>query len=309
MKIFLTILLVFNLLLACKTEQPAANYSNRQQVKENLETITRGFGYRDYLNVAALNKVAAFIHSELSKYCDTVFYQEFKVNGTTYKNVIASQGTKNDSRIIIGAHYDVCGKQEGADDNASGIAGLLELARLLKSESLNYRIDFVAYTLEEPPFFGTKQMGSYVHAKSVFEEKQIIKGMICLEMIGYYSEAANSQRYPVKMLKPIYGDKGDYITIVEKFGSGRFCAKIEKLMKKHQQITTKTFKGPKKLQGIDFSDHRNYWAFGYDALMITNTAFYRNPNYHEISDKLETLDVEKMCRVIDGLYLSIKNFD
>ena len=307
-KIVLFILFIMGMFFnpACQSEQKFVAFSDRERVKDNLTTVTRSFGNRDYLNLTALNKVAAFVHNQLSVCCDSVNYQEFNVGETEYKNVIASIGTEHEERIIIGAHYDVCGIQEGADDNASGLVGLLELARLLSKENLNYRIDFVAYTLEEPPFFKTKQMGSYIHAKSVFEEKQNVKGMICLEMIGYFNDSENSQKYPLGILKLFYGNKGDFITVVEKFGSGSFSSKIRRLMKKQKLIKTKSFKGPKFIQGLDFSDHRNYWEFGYDALMITNTSFYRNPNYHEPSDKVETLDIERMCRVIDQVYLSIK---
>jgi len=260
-------------------------HSDRKRVEKKLYIITRKFGNRDYLNPKALNKVADYIHQEFSEVCDTVSYQNFKVNSIQYKNVIASIGIENDERIIIGAHYDVCGIQEGADDNASGLVGILELSRLLSKQKLNYRIDFVAYTLEEPPFFGTQEMGSYVHAKSVFEQKQKVKGMICLEMIGYFNDSVGSQSYPLGILKPFYGSKGDFITVVQKFGSGRFSSKIKRLMKKQKLVKTKSFKAPKKLPGIDFSDHRNYWEFGYDAVMITNTAFYRNDNYHQITVK------------------------
>jgi len=293
---------------SCQSEKEFVKFANRERVRENIITLTRSFGNRDYLNLTALNKVADYIHNELSTCCDTVKYQEFTVNKTIYKNVIASIGTQHKERIIIGAHYDVCGQQEGADDNASGLVGLLELARLLSKENLNYRIDFVAYTLEEPPFFKTEQMGSYIHAKSVFDEKQKVKGMICLEMIGYFNDAENSQKYPLGFLKLFYGNKGDFITVVEKFGSGGFSSRIRRLMKKQKLIKTKSFIGPKFIEGLDFSDHRNYWKFGYDALMITNTSFYRNPHYHQISDKLETLDIERMCRVIDQVYLSVKEF-
>ncbi len=298
-------LILLIMLLGCNSNKEIQKYSNRERVKNELNIITRKFGFRNYLNVENLNKVANYIHSEFTKVCDTVYFQEYKVENRTYKNVIASIGTQHSERIIIGAHYDTCGEQEGADDNASGTVGVLELARILSEKHLKYRIDFVTYTLEEPPFFGTKEMGSYIHAKSVNDQKQNIKGMICLEMIGYFNDAPNSQEYPIGLLKPFYGNKGDFITIVEKFGSGRFSKKIGNLMSVQKLIKTKRFIGPKSLEGIGLSDHRNYWEFGYDALMITNTAFYRNDNYHMTTDKLETLDIERMCRVIDQVYMSV----
>lgn len=308
MKTNIFLLLITLIYFSCNSNKELVKHSDRNRVKNDLQTITRKFGYRNYLNIKNLNKVADYIHSEFSKVCDTVFFQEYIADRRTYKNVVASIGVENKKRIIIGAHYDTCGEQEGADDNASGTVGVMELARLLAKEKLDYRIDFVAYTLEEPPFFDTKEMGSYIHAKSVKEEKQNIKGMICLEMIGYFNDSAGSQTYPVKPLKAIYGNKGDFITIVERMNSGRFSQRFGNLMKKQGLIKTKSFRGPKALQGIDFSDHRNYWEFGYDALMITNTAFYRNDNYHMITDKLETLDIERMCRVIDQVYLSVLEY-
>ncbi|HEX9599905.1 MAG TPA: M28 family peptidase, partial [Mariniflexile sp.] len=210
-------------------------------------------------------------------------------------------------RVIIGAHYDVCGNQQGADDNASGVTGLLELARLLSKEKLNYRIDFVAYTLEEPPFFRTQQMGSYRHANYLQVNNISVKGMICLEMIGYYNDKKGSQNYPKQEMNLIYGDIADFIIVVQNEQSGEFGNQIGSLMKKQNFIKTNTFIGDNLAIGIDFSDHLNYWNFGYPAVMITNTAFYRNKNYHTKNDTIETLDLNKMSAVIEQLYLTIKH--
>ncbi len=201
------------------------------------------------------------------------------------------------------------GDSEGADDNASGVAGLLELARLLSKEKLKYRIDFVAYTLEEPPFFRTKQMGSYIHANYLFQHKIPVKGMICLETIGYYNDQPDSQEYPIKGMSLIYGNTGDFITVVQNENSGEFGSELENLMQEQNLISTKAFKGTSALPGVDFSDHLNYWNFDFKAVMITNTAFYRNKNYHKKSDLLETIDLKKMSLVIEELYLAIKEID
>lgn len=271
--------------------------------------ITKTPKSRNYKNLETLNSIADYIFEEFSKNCDTVYFQTYKVNGIEYKNVIGSIGIDKPERIIVGAHYDVAGEQEGADDNASGITGVLELSRLLSRENLNYRIDFVAYTLEEPPFFRTEYMGSNIHARSLFEKGIDIKGMICLEMIGYFDDNPKSQNYPVGLLKLFYGNKGNYITVVQKLFKGKFGRRIKRLMKKQGLIRTKSFSAPAKLPGIDFSDHQNYWKYGYNAVMITNTAFYRNPNYHQPSDKMETLDLKRMALVIDELYLTLKNLN
>ncbi|MDF1676323.1 MAG: M28 family peptidase [Vicingaceae bacterium] len=274
-------------------------------IKQHLVNITKTEKFRNHKNINQLNEIANYIKTSFQTYTDSITFQEFDVNGKTYKNVIASFGTEHKKRVIIGAHYDVCGNQEGADDNASGVVGLLELARMLKDKQLNYRIDLVAYTLEEPPHFKTEYMGSYIHAKYLKDNNIDIYGMLSVEMIGYFSDEKKSQTYPVGLLSLFYGNKGNYITLVRKFGSGKFARKFVKHYKKSKTINTKKFTGPKFLSGIDFSDHLNYWKFGFSALMITDTSFYRNFNYHEPTDTIETLDIKRMARVINGIYKTI----
>jgi len=195
--------------------EDSLKFINQNRIKNDLIKITQTQKSRNYQNIKTLNAVADYIKYELTKVSDSVAFQPYQVNGTTYKNVIGSIGLEHKRRIIIGAHYDVFGNQQGADDNASGITGLLELARLLSKETLNYRIDFVAYTLEEPPFFRTKQMGSYVHANYLYVNNIPIKGMICLEMIGYYNDKKGSQNYPIPEMSLKYGNTADFITVVQ----------------------------------------------------------------------------------------------
>ncbi|MFN5417130.1 MAG: M28 family peptidase [Flavobacteriia bacterium] len=279
--------------------------SDTTLIQSHLKNITKQMGFRNYENLYLLNETAEYIQKDFLKYSDSVSFQKYKVGREEYKNVIASFGTENKKRIIIGAHYDVCGNQEGADDNASGTVGLLELARMLKGKKLNYRIDLVAYTLEEPPYFRTEYMGSYIHAKYLADNKIDVFGMVSLEMIGFFKDEKNTQEYPLNILKLIYGNKGNYITLVKKFGSGKFSRAFSHQFKKSKKIRTKKFVGPKVLPGIDFSDHLNYWKFNFSALMLTDTAFYRNKNYHEKGDKMETLDINRMAKVIDGVLESV----
>ncbi len=286
--------------------KPYPRLADTLRIKADLMAITQTERPRNYRNTAILDKTAAYIQSEFLKETPSVSEQKFKAsNGIEYKNIIASFGPTDAERIIIGAHYDVCGEQAGADDNASGMAGLLELARLLKNQPLKYRFDLVAYTLEEPPFFRTTSMGSYVHAKSLKDNKIPVKGMVCLEMLGFYDNTEGSQSYPIGFLKWFYGSKGDFITVVEKFGSGHFAKTFRKNMLSEQTLKTKKFKAPASLPGIDFSDHLNYWQFGYSAAMVTNTAFYRNKNYHKTADTLEKLNIGNIGLVIDGVFRAL----
>ena len=236
--------------------------------------------------------------------------QAFTVAGRTYVNIIAAAGPKDAGRVIVGAHYDVCGDQPGADDNASAVAGLLEIARFLKKHEseLKYRVDIVTYALEEPPFFGTSNMGSYVHAEYLHRNNINVKGMICLEMIGFFTEEKDSQAYPLGLLKILYPSTGNFIGIVGNWASWGFTNQVAKHMKK-ARIAVETLKSPSFVAGVDFSDHRNYWKFGYDAVMITDTAFYRNKNYHERSDTMDTLSFIKMQEVVKGVCWALLNID
>jgi len=309
-KVFLLLLFV---VFSCKTKQNVNEVTIDKalvtSIEERLQRITKTEKPRNYKNINTLNSVASYIKEELKKVCDTTTYQNFIVNEEIYKNVIGSLGTQHKERIIIGAHYDVAGDSEGADDNASGVVGLLELAKKLSKEDLKYRIDFVAYTLEEPPFFRTPQMGSYVHAKDLLDKKIPVKGMLCLESIGYFSDKPDSQTYPVPIMSLKYGKKGDFITVIQNETAKEFSNQVKTLMEKDPLLKTESFKGTTDLTGVDFSDHLNYWKFNYDAVMITNTAFFRNKNYHTNGDVMETLDLEKMSLVVEQLYQTIKKIE
>lgn len=288
-----------------KNTSEQADISDTLKIREHLEFLTKADQFRNFRNVERLDSVAAYIYREFDQYADTTFYQEYEVNGSIYRNVVCSFGAYHDDRVVVGAHYDVCGDQEGADDNATGVAGLLELARLLEGDTLMERIDLVAYSLEEPPFFRTEQMGSYIHAKSLVDDGIDVIGMVCLEMIGYFDDDKGSQEYPVGGMKSVYGTKGDYIALVSQMGPGRFVQQFNKDFKNTNRIRTKEIAAPKSMTGIDFSDHLNYWKFGFSALMITDTAFFRNKHYHEKSDTMEKLDLARMADVIDAVYLTL----
>ena len=285
----------------------SAAHSDTARIRRHLIAITKTPEFRNHKNVAQLDRTAEYIRDVFASYADTTYFQEFTVEGKVYKNVICSFGSKNTKRIVMGAHYDVCGDQQGADDNASGLVGLLELARMLQGKELSNRIDLVAYTLEEPPYFRTEHMGSFVHAKSLSESGVAVLGMVSLEMIGYFSDRPKSQSYPLGILSLIYGNRGDYITLVKKFGSGAFARKFGRKFKSTKQIRTKKFVAPAKLPGIDFSDHLNYWNFGFSALMLTDTSFFRNRNYHKPTDTMETLDIVRMSKVIDGVFMAVSS--
>ena len=299
------VLIIFT--LTCVQQFSYGSNADTLKIIDHLTQITKTENPRNHKNLKELNEVAQYIYGVFQKYADSTYYQTYMVGEIQYKNVVCVFGSENNKTVVIGAHYDVCGDQEGADDNASGTVGLLELARMLEGKKLNYRIEMVAYTLEEPPYFRSEFMGSYIHAESLQNSNLDVYGMICLEMIGYFDDKKKSQDYPLGILSLIYGNRGNYITLVNKFNKGKMARKFAKGFKKNTLLKTKKFTGPKFLPGIDFSDHLNYWKFGFSALMITDTAFYRNKNYHEPTDKINTLNIAKMAMVIDTVLSTIVN--
>lgn len=279
---------------------------------ENMENSVRYLSTlnppRNYLHPKSLEKSVQYITRRLEEYGYTPQIQKFEVSGQEYGNVIAHAGPNDNRRIIVGAHYDVCGNQPGADDNASAVAGLLEIARFAKKHEarLPYGVAFVAYALEEPPFFGTSDMGSYYHAQSLQDAKIEVVGMICLEMIGFYTKEKNSQKYPLSIMRLFYPGTGDYIGVVSNFKSSSLAKQVARQLKA-TSIKVETLKAPSFVTGVDFSDHRNYWEFGYPAVMITDTAFYRNKNYHQQTDTIDTLDFNQMQKVVQGIGWAILN--
>lgn len=272
-------------------------------LEEVVRIISREIGPRDYVMLEALNQTRDYIKTELESFGYSVSLQEYDLFGHKYYNVIAEMGPITEKSLVIGAHYDSCGVFPGADDNASGVAGLLMLASMLADQErqLQYGIEFVAYTLEEPPWFRTQSMGSYQHARRLSEKDRKLIGMICLESIGYYSEEPGSQHYPLMAMKRLYPDKAEFIAIISNYKSRNMNNQMLHYMNQ-EDIPSLSLKAPARLRGVDFSDHLNYWEFGYPAVMITDTPIYRNPNYHTAEDTMEKLDYRKMAEVVNGIY-------
>lgn len=280
---------------------------NDNNLRRHVQKLTQTPLPRNYINIQSINLAADYIDSVFRNYSNNVTSETFIVEGEEYKNIICSFGPKDTPRIVIGAHYDVCEDQPGADDNASGIAGLLELARLFKTyvPQLKNRIDLVAFSLEEPPFFRTEFMGSAVHAKNLHDSGADVKIMICLEMIGYFVDNPKSQRFPLGFLSWFYPDTGNFIAVVSNIKSRSMGSAIKELMRLSTDIGVHQLTAPSFITGVDFSDHLNFWKYGFKAVMITDTAFFRNPNYHEDSDTIDTLDFSKMSEVVKGVYSAV----
>jgi Zn-dependent M28 family amino/carboxypeptidase len=250
----------------------------------------------------SLNKSADYIRDEFAKAGASVSEQAYEVDGQLFRNISAAFGPESAERIVVGAHYDSYGGLPGADDNASGVAGLIELARLLSSARLPTRVELVAYTLEEPPFFRTEHMGSMVHAAKLKSNGVRVRAMISLEMIGFFSDRPGSQHYPVPGMGLIYPDEANYIAVVGSLGEIGLVRRVKKAMVQAGDLPVWSTNAPAMVPGIDFSDHASYWEQQYPAVMVTDTAFYRNRNYHRPTDLADTLDYKRMAKVVDQVY-------
>ncbi|MFZ5997416.1 MAG: M28 family peptidase [Nitrospirota bacterium] len=280
----------------------------RQNLSATVHYLARDIGPRSYRHIDNLNKAADHIENRFRSYGLATDRQTFTYSGQTYYNVIAEvKGTEASGGgiLVIGAHYDTVADTPGADDNASGVAGLLELARLTARNPLPRTVRFVAFTLEEPPTFMTSRMGSYVYAKSLREQHVDVYGMISLEMLGYYCDQKDCQYYPLPPFKWIYPDRGNFIAFVSNISSKMFTRKLKEAFKASSSLPVESLSAPSAIPGVDFSDHRSFWKFGYPALMITDTAFYRNPNYHGPGDVPPTLDFDRMAELVRGLYKAL----
>lgn len=273
----------------------------------DVEFLTEIRPFRNYQNLEVLEKVCDYLKDAFAQAGYESTEQKWLADGEIYKNIIASYQPEKSRRLIVGAHYDVCGDQPGADDNASAVAGLLETARLIAENQpeIDYRIDFVAYSLEEPPFFGSDKMGSYIHAESLRIDQVDVMGMICYEMIGYFSDEPYSQSFPFLELAKLYPSTGNFIIVVGNHEHHEFGDRIFELMRKGSEVGVEKIILPAGSELAGLSDHRNYWEFGYPAVMVNDTSFLRNPNYHMKSDTIDTLDFEKMSMVVDSTYRAI----
>ena len=279
---------------------------DEQRLRSHVEMLSKIFYPRNYRELENLNKTADYIKKHFENAGANVEIQEFVVSGKIYKNIIGIFGKGKSRKLIIGAHYDACEETPGADDNASGVAGLIELAYLLGSNGTEREIELVAYSLEEPPYFRSPQMGSYAHAAKIEKEKSKIVGVIVLEMIGYFSDEWGSQSYPMPLLKMMYPSRGNFITVVGRLDQRKFTKAFKIGMKGVTDLPVFSINAPESLPGIDFSDHRNYWPLGLNAIMISDTAFYRNKGYHGLNDTSERLDYKKMAKVVISVFEAMK---
>ena len=287
-----------------------------ERLEAHLRALTETIGERSVRYPENLDKTADYIrlfyeNIGIAVQRDPYDYVDFKVD-----NVIAdiSTGAQPSRRYLLGAHYDSVSGTVGADDNASAIAVQLETARglkaLFKQAGLDLTVTFVSFALEEPPAYGTRYMGSRVYAKRARKEQEKIDGMICLEMVGYACYEPGCQKYPFPLGFFGYPKQGNYIGIVSNFKSGKFTQALFNAFQNNPELPVIKTKIPfngRIVPSVRLSDHASFWDQGFKAVMITDTAFFRNPHYHRPSDTKEKLDYRFMAELVESLLLFFKS--
>lgn len=254
-------------------------------------------------NIGALRKVEAYITRILEEEGYRVRRQAFQADDLEVANLEAVIEPINPAQrtLVIGAHYDSAGSAPGANDNASGSAAVLELARSLKNHKPNLtRLRLVLFVNEEPPHFKTETMGSLVYARWLAAQREPVIGMLCLETLGFFSDRPGSQTYP-PLLDRVYPDRADFIAIAGPLSARSFGHEVISSFRRHAAFPTIGGVLPSFVPGVDWSDHWSFGQVGYPAVMVTDTALYRYPYYHTAEDTVDKVDAEALARITLGL--------
>ena len=283
-----------------------------QHLRNHLHTLTRTLGERSVSTPWNLRKAAEYIEGFYDQIGIVNRREDYQYGKETVSNVVGELVSEQEDAetFLIGAHYDSVARTVGADDNASGVAVQLEVARALAeysaTKTLASQVRFVSFALEEPPAYGTSAMGSRVYARKAKQQGERIDGMICLEMVGYTCHEPNCQRYPFPLMFRNYPERGDYIGIVGNYRSRKFTRALVQAFKENEALPVISLTVPWSgylLPEVRLSDHAPFWDRGYKAVMITDTSFYRNPHYHKRSDTMDKLDYAFMAQLVNSLVI------
>jgi len=285
------------------------------RLEVDVRHLVTTFAPRDHAHPDNLARAARWLRGrfEAAGASQTV-EQIFEVDGHSYRNVIASFGPAMPGgappserafvRVVVGAHYDTAGPLPGANDNGSGVAALLDLARRLGAIPPAARVELVAWTLEEPPYFATRDMGSAVHARSLVAQRSYVRAVISLETLGVYRDAPGTQAYPDPAMAARLGDRGDFLALVGRVEDGPLLARIAPAFA--GLVRAEVLAAPRSVTGVSFSDHASYWPHGFPAIMLTDTAFFRSDTYHTADDTPDALDYRTLAQVVVGVERAVR---
>lgn len=281
----------------------------RDSLRRDVEVLSGKIGARNNEHYENLVAAQSFLTKELSQTGYRVNTQDYKIDGKIYSNLeVEIPGTTLvDEILVIGAHYDSAFTSPGANDNGTGAAAVLALAREFVGTKPLRTLRFVEFTNEEPPFFWTENMGSSVYAKAAKAKGDKIIGMFSLETIGYFSNQPNSQNYP-SPLNLLYPNTGNFIGFVGNIDSRELLRNTVRSFRAQAQFPSEGAALPNALPGVGWSDHWSFWQQGYQALMITDTATFRYPQYHTADDTTDKIDFDKAVLVVQGISRVIRDF-
>jgi Zn-dependent M28 family amino/carboxypeptidase len=272
-------------------------------LRRHVNALAVDIGPRTPFSGDSLERAAVYIQSAFQEMGLSVIEQPYQYYGQRVVNLLATAEptTKPSAYYVVGAHYDTVPTTPGADDNASAVAVMLELARRLPDAQLNVPVLFVAFTLEEPPAFYTGHQGSRVFVRNCQSKGDRVLGALILEMVGYTSPR---QHYPFVSRWPGYPAQGNFIGIIGNWRSRRFGRAVLKGFRKNARLPVESLLLPLNgwmLPATRLSDHASFWDVGWPALMVTDTAFFRNPHYHLPSDGIDTLNFVFMAQLVKSL--------
>ena len=273
-----------------------------QRLEHDVRQLAGVIGERNVFRPEALHAAAAYIETVWQDQGYAVTRQTYTAAGVPSTNLeISIPGSHRPEEILLlGAHYDSVRGSPGADDNASAVAALLEISRFFAGRRPARTLRLVAFVNEEPPFFTTRRQGSMVYAAAARKRGDDIRLMLSLEMLGYYSSRPGSQRYP-PFLGRFYPDAANFIAFVANLRSRGSMRRLVRAFQAASDFPTAHIATLALVPGVSWSDHRSFWRRGYRAVMVTDTAFYRNPHYHTAGDTPETLNYPKLAAVTEGL--------
>ncbi len=272
------------------------------RLQAHVRHLAGEIGERNVFRPQTLQAAARYLRGQWTSQGYQVVSQSYEAYGVRCENleVTLPGASRPQEIIVIGAHYDSVSGSPGANDNASGVAALLELSRALAQAKPERTVRFVAFVNEEAPFFARAEMGSAVYARAARARGDDIRLMVSLEMLGYYSDAPGSQRYP-PLIGLFYPDRANFIGFVSNFGSHRQLREWVEAFRAHSDFPAESLATFEFVPGVAWSDHLPFWREGYAALMVTDTAFYRYAHYHSHRDTPDRLDYGAMARVVMGL--------
>jgi Zn-dependent M28 family amino/carboxypeptidase len=282
------------------------NLEIARNLNEHVTHLAHHIGERHLWRGDSLARAADYIVSNLARCGYDPVRHSYKAYGQTVSNIIAEKRGQLPETLVIGAHYDTVPGSPGADDNASAVAGLLELARMMAKSACRLNLVFAAFVNEESPAFGSDYMGSMQYARFLRKGKRNIRFMISLEMIGYFRKD-RPQRYPLGLMRSFYPKTADFIAVVGDFKSGRHVHWLARCIQRFGGLKTAALVAPRNFGGIDRSDQLAFWHHGFKAVMVTDTANFRNPHYHMETDTVDTLDFDMSARVVAGLFGALRH--